>query len=76
VVILRTYRQVERDLGAIKRDLADVELGTPEATRLDAETIRLIDEWARLRAEYMWLIEAARSQHRPEPPAWPEQPST
>jgi hypothetical protein len=46
VVVIRTWRQVERDLAAVKHDLADVGSETREARRLDAETVRLIDEWA------------------------------
>ena len=70
-VVLRTWYAVKRDLATVNGNLASVDAGTPEAERLRAEAVRLINEWAQLRAEYMWLIEAARSHHRPEPPPWP-----
>jgi hypothetical protein len=39
VVVLRTWRQVKRDLAAVKHDLADVGPGTPEARRVDAGSL-------------------------------------
>ena len=71
-VVVGMWREVERDLAAARADLARVDPATPEATRLDVETARLIDDWALLRAEYQRLTDAARRHHRPEPPAWPE----
>jgi hypothetical protein len=57
-VVLSMWRDVERTLEALQPD-------SDEATRL-------LDEWARLRAEYQRLIEFAREHRRPEPEPWPE----
>jgi hypothetical protein len=56
--ILVRWRIVERALiGAIP--------GSPEAESLQAEAMRLRDE-------YQALVEAARANERPEPPPFPE----
>lgn len=59
-IVLAMWREVERELTA----------ATPGS--IDAETLQA--EAARLRAEYLRLIEAAREHHRPEPPPLPDGP--
>jgi hypothetical protein len=49
----------------IERALADTVPGSPKAEELQAEAMRLRDE-------YQSLIEAAQMDDRPEPPPFPE----
>jgi hypothetical protein len=56
-VVLAMWRDVERQLG--------------EAAPDSDTAARLLDESARLRAEYHRLIDLAREHHRPEPPPFP-----
>lgn len=55
--VLAAWREIERHLERVPD-------GTPEAEALQAEA-------ARLRNEYLRLIDAARAAHRPEPPPFP-----
>jgi hypothetical protein len=57
-IVLAMWREVERDLGAAVP-------GSPDAEELQAEAVRLRDEYQR-------LIALAREHHRPEPPPMPE----
>jgi hypothetical protein len=57
-VVLAIWREVEHDLEA-----------APE--RSD-DAIRLLDEWARLRAEHLRLTDLAHEHDRPAPEPWPE----
>jgi hypothetical protein len=56
-IVLAAWRAVERDLQAVPAD-------SDEAERLQADSLRLRDEYQR-------LIQAAREHHRPERPAFP-----
>jgi hypothetical protein len=49
----------------VERDLTMAIPGSPEADALQAEAMRLRDE-------YQALIQAARDRDRPEPPPFPE----
>jgi hypothetical protein len=57
-IVLAMWREVERDLSGARP-------GSTTAEALEAEAMRLRDEHQR-------LIQAARENHRPEPPPMPE----
>ena len=61
-IVLAMWRDVERDL-------ASAAPGSPDADALQVEA-------ARLRVEYLRLIDAAREHHRPEPPPLPDRPAS
>lgn len=71
-IILAAWREVELSLEAVKRDVANVEPESPVSMHLDAEWVRLVDDWAHLRLEHKRLIEAAPIHLRQGLPAWPE----
>ena len=68
-LIFRTRRQVVHDLEVVRRDLASVGAASSSGKRLTAESVRLGAKEAHLRAEYKLLVDSARAQQRPEPPA-------
>ncbi len=55
--VLSMWRNIERALNAFPRE--------------SDEALELLDEWARLRIEYLRLVDLAREQHRPLPEPWP-----
>jgi hypothetical protein len=59
-VVLAIWRDLERRL-------EDLEDGTPEAEEIQADVLRL-------RNEYRRLIDEALAHHRPVPPPFPEEP--
>lgn len=61
----RLARSVLAQWRDVERALAMEEPGSPESERLQAEAMRLRDE-------YRELVVAAREAHRPEPPPFPE----
>lgn len=50
---------------------SDIERALSTVSPDSAEAVALLDEWARLRIEYVRLEELARVQHRPLPEPWP-----
>jgi hypothetical protein len=60
----RRARSVLAQWRDVERALAQEEPGSPEAERLQAEAMRLRDE-------YRDLVAAAREAHRPVPPPFP-----
>ena len=56
--VLAEWREIERKL-------LDAPAGSPEAEYLAGEA-------ARLRVEYAAVVEAAKADHAPEPPPFPE----
>lgn len=49
----------------------DIEQALNAVPRESDEALELLDEWARLRTEYVRLTDLARAQHRPLPDPWP-----
>ena len=60
-----------KEAAAVLSMWRDVEQGLNSVPRESDEAIELLDEWARLRIEYLRLAELARQQHRPLPDPWP-----